>query len=308
MRYYRSSDSTISASDAQVGTGSVSELAAGASASAPILLTAPSSGGTYYYGACVDPVIGESDTGNNCSAGVLVTVEKEPQPDLVVASPSVSTSTPEPESSFTLSVTVRNDGAGSAPATTLRYYRSSDSTISASDAQIGTGSVSELAAGASASAPILLTAPSSGGTYYYGACVDPVIGESDTGNNCSAGVLVTVEEEPQPDLVVASPSVSTSTPEPESSFTLSVTVRNDGAGSAPATTLRYYRSSDSTISTDDMEVGRGSVSELAAGASTSTSIPLTAPSSDGTYYYGACVEAVIGERAPPATTARPVWA
>ena len=295
LRYYRSSDPAISTDDTEVGRASVSGLASGASTLASIVLTAPSSGGTYYYGACVGPVIGESDAGNNCSPGVQVTVEAAPQPDLVVASPGVSTSTPEPESTFTLSVTVRNDGAGSAPATTLRYYRSSDPAISTDDTEVGRASVSGLASGASTLASIVLTAPSSGGTYYYGACVGPVIGESDAGNNCSPGVQVTVEAAPQPDLVVASPGVSTSTPEPESTFTLSVTVRNDGAGSAPATTLRYYRSSDPAISTDDMEVGRASVSELAAGASTSTSIPLTAPSSGGTYYYGACVEAVIGE-------------
>ena len=37
-------------------------------------MTAPSSAGTHYYGACVDAVTGESDTGNNCSKGHRVTV------------------------------------------------------------------------------------------------------------------------------------------------------------------------------------------------------------------------------------------
>ena len=36
-------------------------------------LTSPSSAGTHYYGACVEPVSGESDTGNNCSSAVAVT-------------------------------------------------------------------------------------------------------------------------------------------------------------------------------------------------------------------------------------------
>ena len=39
-----------------------------------ITLTAPSTAGTYYYGACVDSETGESDTTNNCSAAVTVTV------------------------------------------------------------------------------------------------------------------------------------------------------------------------------------------------------------------------------------------
>ena len=114
-------------------------------------------------------------------------------PDLVVGSPTVSDSTLTPGQSFTFSVTVRNRGSARAAATMLRYYRSANATISASDTEVGTDAVSALAAGASGPESIGLTAPSSAGTYYYGACVDPVSEESDTGNNCSTGVRVTVE-------------------------------------------------------------------------------------------------------------------
>ena len=38
-------------------------------------LTAPTTAGTYYYGACVDAVTGESDTADNCSSSVQVTVQ-----------------------------------------------------------------------------------------------------------------------------------------------------------------------------------------------------------------------------------------
>ena len=114
-------------------------------------------------------------------------------PDLVVGSPTVTDSTLAPGQSFTLSTTVRNRGSARAAATTLRYYRSTDSRISSSDTAVGTDGVSALAAGASGAESIGLTAPSSAGTYYYGACVEPVSEESDTGNNCSAGVRVTVE-------------------------------------------------------------------------------------------------------------------
>ena len=114
-------------------------------------------------------------------------------PDLVVGPPRVDDSTLTPGQSFTLSATVRNRGSARAAATTLRYYRSTDSTISTSDTAVGMDAVAALAGGASSPESISLTAPSSAGTYYYGACVDPVSGESGTGNNCSAGVLVTVE-------------------------------------------------------------------------------------------------------------------
>ena len=74
MRYYRSDDATIDATDTEVGTDAVDGLAASGASAASIDLAAPSDAGTYYYGACVDAVTGESDTGNNCSAAVSITV------------------------------------------------------------------------------------------------------------------------------------------------------------------------------------------------------------------------------------------
>ena len=469
LRYYRSSDATISTSDTAVGTDTVSALAASGSGPESISLTAPSTAGTYYYGACVDTVSGESNTANNCSSGVRVRVSSSgsgstfgvgaalpgvptsglfvpavvsgasvsssggtttitwnnggsiqlqdgtrytcrtaggcaarngvvtrgtiargggtlPPPatmaDLVVQSPSVSDSTPDTGASFTLRATVRNSGSGRSAATTLRYYRSSDATISTSDTAVGTDTVSALAASGSGPESISLTAPSTAGTYYYGACVDTVSGESNTANNCSSGVRVRVSSSgsgstfgvgaalpgvptsglfvpavvsgasvsssggtttitwnnggsiqlqdgtrytcrtaggcaarngvvtrgtiargggtlPPPatmaDLVVQSPSVSDSTPDTGASFTLRATVRNSGSGRSAATTLRYYRSSDATISTSDTAVGTDTVSALAASGSGPESISLTAPSTAGTYYYGACVDTVSGE-------------
>ena len=294
LRYYRSTDATISGTDTQVGTDAVGSLAASGTSDESIGLTAPASVGTYYYGACVDAVTGESDTSNNCSSAVTVTVGAPP-PDLVVGSPSVSNSSPVTGASFTLSATVRNQGSGPSAATTLRYYRSADATITTGDTQVDTDAVSALAASATSDESIDLTAPSSPGTYYYGACVDAVTGESDTSNNCSSAVTIAVGVPPAPDLVVGSPSVSNSSPVTGASFTLSATVRNQGSGPSAATTLRYYRSTDATISGTDTQVGTDAVGSLAASGTSDESIGLTAPASVGTYYYGACVDAVTGE-------------
>ena len=129
---------------------------------------------------------------------------KVPEPDLLVALPSVSNSAPAVGATFILSATVRNAGDESSAATTLRYYRSTDATITPSDTEVGTdvvtgldtaGSSSQSARSGSQSARLFvtsepgtyyyhgevkLTAPSTPGTYYYGACVDAVTGESDT--------------------------------------------------------------------------------------------------------------------------------
>ena len=115
------------------------------------------------------------------------------QPDLVVRSPSVSNGTPDAGASFTFRATVYNQGDGRSAATTLRYYRSSDAAISTTDSEVGTDPVSGLSASGTSGESISMRAPATAGTYFYGACVDSVSGESDTANNCSGAVRVIVQ-------------------------------------------------------------------------------------------------------------------
>ena len=133
-------------------------------------------------------------------------------PDLVVDRPTVDASAPAAGARFTLNATVRNQGNGPSAFTTLRYYQSNDSTITSGDAQVGTDSVSRLDAAEAGDESVTLTAPDTPGTYYYGACVDAVSDESDTANNCSVAVAVTVGAAPAPDLVVDRPTVSEKRP------------------------------------------------------------------------------------------------
>ena len=65
--------------------------------------------------------------------------------------------------------------------------------------------------------------------------------------------------------------MSDSGPAAGGTFTLSATVRNAGGESSAATTLRFYRSTDTTIATSDTEVGTEAVAGLAASGSTSQS-------------------------------------
>ncbi len=296
LRFYRSADASISRDDTELGSASIPAISASETSDQSKELTAPANPGTYYYGACVDGVADESNGGNNCSSAVAVTVADgggSGEPDLVVESPSASASEVDPGGSFALSATIHNRGAGQAAATTLRYYRSTNSIISRNDTEVGTAAVTELAASGSTDESIDLTAPEDFGTYYYGACVDAIADESDTSNNCSGAVTVTVAGDP--DLVVESPASSASEVDPGGSFTLSATVRNQGEGRSAATTLRYYRSGNSIISRNDAELGTDAVAALTASGSTDESIDLTAPGDSGTYYYGACVDAVADE-------------
>ena len=237
--------------------------------------------------------VNSAGTGPASNVATATTDTTAQAPDLVVGPPTVTSDSPDAGASFTLSATVRNQGRGSSVSTTLRYYRSTDSAITSSDTQVGTDPVGGLAASAASNESIELTAPPSAGTYYYGACVDRVSGEANTGNNCSAAAEVTVVE--RPDLVVEQPSVTSSSPDAGASFTLSATVRNRGSSSSAPTRLRYYRSIDSTITSSDTQVGLDSVGGLAASGTSNKSTDLNAPSSAGTYYYGACVEPLPSE-------------
>ena len=238
-------------------------------------------------------------------------------PDLVVSSASASDTTLTAGRAFTLHAKVRNQGDEPAAATTLRYYRSIDATITSDDEEVGTDAIGALNPGAISGVLIALTAPAGAGTYYYGACVESVSGESESDNNCSEAVTITVSgtsaaeedaaaaEEAQtdstssqsgPDLIVQSASASDTTLTPGQAFTLHAVVRNQGDGQAAATTLHYYRSNNSTISSSDTEVDTGEMGALDASATSADSIALTAPT-DGreTYFYGACVASVRGE-------------
>ena len=244
-------------------------------------------------------------------------------PDLVVSA-SVDVDRPIPGAPFTLSATVRNAGGGDAPAATLRFYRSTDAAIETSDKEeAGDVEVPGLGASENFDTEVALTAPSTLGIYYYGACVDAAEGESDTANNCSEPVEVTVTtpqppaQEPQdppseaqppaqqpqaptagrPDLVVEYPSVSPASPAAGGVFSLFVRLRNAGDRTAPVATVRFYRSEDARITPSDTQLvtvqeknlkAREIIGKFGYG-------PLDTPLEYDTYYYGACVDAAPGE-------------
>ena len=95
----------------------------------------------------------------------------------------------------TVTFTIHNAGDGEADSTTATIRASGDSTIATNDNQIGdTLAVPRLAASDSTRLAISFSAPAglSPQVLYVGMCVEPVSGESDTDNNCSSAVKVTV--------------------------------------------------------------------------------------------------------------------
>ena len=226
-----------------------------------------------------------------------VGVAAQSAPDLEVAFAEVDDSTPVEGGRFKLWVTVGNFGDADSAATTLRYYQSTDATISSADTQVGTVEVEAVETNRISQESIELTAPSTAGTYYYGACVDAVAGESDTTDNCTRR-SVTVEVVATTigsDLVFDGTIRDDITLKPGETFRILVIVRNQGAEWSTRTTVRFYSSTDVTITTSDTEMGTKQIPPLRPLAGIGRTIPLTAPSTAGTYYYGACVDAVSGE-------------
>ena len=155
-------------------------------------------------------------------------------PDLVVQFSAIPRRGVITEATISIEATVRNGGADDAPASTLRFYRSADATITTSDTALGTAAVAQLAGAATASARLAVTVPATPGTYYYGACVDAVAGEADSTNNCSTAAQVEVVERPlPPDLVVEHAGVTPSSVDAGDRFVITVTVRNGGTGDSP---------------------------------------------------------------------------
>ena len=377
LHYHRSADSTITDGDTEVGTDAVDGLAASGRSIESIDLTAPSAPGTYYYGACVDEVSNESDTTNNCSAGIAWVVP-ETSTDATLSGLTLSdvnlgtfasgttTYAADVASSVTettVTPTVNHSGAshviklggvtdadGVIPlaagdnvitievtaedgTTTLTYtvtvtrlvvlqQTSTDATLSGltlTDVNFGTfasdtTSYSATVANSVTETTVTPTVNDSGARY-----VIKLSGVTDADGTVSLAVggnvitvVVTAEDDSTkktysvtvtraatsilaPDLAVPSLSILSSPFGYSSSFTLSVNVVNQGSGPSGSTTLHYYRSADSTITNGDTEVGTDAVGGLAASGRSIEGIDLTAPSAPGTYYYGACVDAVSDE-------------
>ncbi len=114
--------------------------------------------------------------------------------DLLLDNFRVSKSSVGLSESITIYVTVRNSGGVNSDSTQIKYYRSSDAAITSSDSVVSTGNVEAINPSGSTDKTMVINAPSTAGTYYYGAIVGTVTGEINTSNNTSTGVRVDVNK------------------------------------------------------------------------------------------------------------------
>lgn len=229
--FYLSTNAFISTTDTLLRTDTGYTLGRGSPYEVTENVTIPlnTAPGNYFLGAYVDHdnLIGEV-TGTNNIAYYPVSVLPPPS-DLTVPFAGVDDSTLRPGDAFSALAIVSNDSDGPSDSTTLRYYRSTNSTISTLDSQIGTDSISALSAGGTQGANTPAVAPGFEGTWWIGACVDSVSREASTTNNCSSGAEITV--------AVKVPAVATDAVSPigAEQVTFNATVNPNGG----ATTLYF---------------------------------------------------------------------
>ena len=125
--------------------------------------------------------------------------------------------------------------------------------------------------------------PSPGATYF----LDVINGSQEPVTFTGA---VTHKIIKAPDLTVESLTVNKSTLAPGEDFTLSITVQNQGTGESSATTLRYYKWDSAKKEWKRIPDKTSDVETLSINDTSSQSINLNAPNSEGTYYYSACVD------------------
>ena len=129
-------------------------------------------------------------------------------PDLVVESVRVNKTAVDPGAVFRLDALIKNQGKTPSGDATVRFYRSADETISTEDTEVRKSDLPSVAVDTTRNKWARLTAPNTAGVYFYGVCIDGVADESDTENNCSTAVKMTVGTAPVKPPVVETPATT----------------------------------------------------------------------------------------------------
>jgi len=298
--YYLSTNATISTADIRIGTDYVPALSAGGSSTETFsidvsTINPPIPPGTYYFGYLIDyqDRIAESNESDNDwvwgSSPIVVS-----GPNLTRNGATLSVS----GTNVSISTTVINNGTDPAGgSSTLRYYLSTNNIISSLDYEIGSDFVPNLAVNGSSAENISVDVLSISpyippGTYYIGYIIDDgnVIAETNEGDNTFSFITQVT--------IPATPNLTRSTDNltiAGNQFTIDATVTNDGTGTSGSSTLGYYLSTNTIISTLDYQVGTDFVTGLATTATSAETITLNvntlaATVPPGTYYVGYIID------------------
>jgi uncharacterized repeat protein (TIGR01451 family) len=288
---YLSTDSAIDTSDLAISTKYAGSLGTGEERTLAIYATIPATlaPGVYYLGAIGDTGnrAAESNEENNALAGNPISVVSEV--DLIITSVSAPSSVGMGQQ-IPVTATVKNQGSGNAGEFYVTFYLSADSTITSDDIEIRSGHVGFLEGGGQNTVAVNIPLPVSlSGTFYIGAIADgrKAVAESNENNNALAGNLITIT---MADLILTSVSGPLNGIAGQQ-ISVSTAVRNQGSGGSGGFSVTLHLSTDSTITTSDIQIGQAYVNGLASGAEQVVIVNGTIPVNlTGSYYLGVIVD------------------
>ena len=282
--FYLSTNTVLDASDVFLGSRPVPVLGPATTDVLTTTLHLPpaATAGTHFIFAKADwdSAVEEGVETNNVKASGVIKIG----PDLIISA-FVAQASAAAGDTFNVSDTTKNQGGGSADASTTRFYLSANTLLDTSDVSLGSRSVLPLVAGASdaVSTPLTLPAGTAAGTYYVIAQVDAVstVPETVESNNNRASSTVKVG----PDLRVTAISAPSSAAA-GATITVTDTTKNQGAGSAATSSTGFYLSTDPSIGPTDVFLGSRAVGELGSGGTATASVVLQIPAdtAPGSYY------------------------
>jgi subtilase family serine protease len=286
-RFYLSANSAWDTGDVLLAEADpVPQLAAGATDAGSTSLTIPpaTAPGRYYViaRADADHVVLEANEANNAFPRTI-----QIGSDVVVSTLSTPVAKAAAGSSIVVSETVTNQGGDDATASVVRFYLSANVTLDAGDLLMdGSRTLPDLLAGASSagSTSVIIPPGNAAGSFYIiaKADADNTIAEALETNN-TRFLLIGIG----PDLIISTVSVSFASVPAGAVVNLTDTVVNQGAQTAAPTITRFYLSKNGVIDSGDVAFAPGrSIADLAVGASSSGTTPVTIPpgTAPGTYY------------------------
>ncbi|MDE2663035.1 MAG: hypothetical protein OXI39_08535 [Gemmatimonadota bacterium] len=146
-------------------------------------------------GAATVTVTARDPGGLTAAQSVSVSVRRAAAPDLEFSGVSPQAITVAPGGEGVVEFTIRNAGNAASPATNSRAHESNDAAITTSD-RVASDDIAVEALAPAVTATVRLrisvAASAASGSTYFGMCVDPVTGETNTANNCSSAVRLTI--------------------------------------------------------------------------------------------------------------------
>jgi subtilase family serine protease len=240
----------------------------------------PQTEGPYGNPTCSDGKDNDCDAKTDVSDPDCTLVDP---PDLIIYSMTAAPSTSAAGLTISITDTTKNQGTGSAGASTTKLYWSANSIYDAGDTLMGSRTVPALAAGTKNSGSTSVTVPSGtcSGTYYIiaRADADNVVPESNESNNTkSTSVKIGID-------LTVSALTAPSTSGAGLTITVTDTTKNSGCPAAASTT-NIYLSTNSTYDAGDTYLVSRLVPALATNAADTGSTSITIPSgiTAGTYY------------------------